>query len=180
MKRGGYERLAEFLSKRGQVIRVAPDNVCGVVHGKAGVIDLADGRKVGFIGSMNETRHGWQEHYEILWSDDSPEGVAWIEQEFNFLWNAAKPLPDAVCREITRRSRRREVNIDEVDAPEDIAPSVLVESPLYQEGFSLQPWQQGFVRECLERKSVVVGKSVDGRVDNGGRRMRKKKQIHTK
>jgi len=55
-----YQRLDAFLAKRGQVIRVAPDSVCGFVHGKAGVIERADGRKVGFIGSMNETRHGWQ------------------------------------------------------------------------------------------------------------------------
>lgn len=150
MNRERYQRLAAFLDKRGQVIRVAPDSVCGFVHGKAGVIDLADGRKLGFIGSMNETSNGWQSHYEILWSDDSPEGVAWIEAEFDYLWNAAKPLPDAVCREISRCSRRREVGIDEVVEPEQIAPAVLIESPLYREGFSLQPWQQGFVSECLK------------------------------
>lgn len=150
MNRERYQRLAAFLDKRGQVIRVAPDSACGFVHGKAGVIDLADGRKLGFMGSMNETSNGWQSHYEILWSDDSPEGVAWIEAEFDFLWNAAKPLPDAVCREISRCSRRREIGIDEVDEPEQLAPAVLIESPLYREGFSLQPWQQGFVSECLK------------------------------
>lgn len=150
MNRERYQRLAAFLDKRGQVIRVAPDSACGFVHGKAGVIDLADGRKLGFIGSMNETSNGWQSHYEILWSDDSPEGVAWIEAEFDYLWNAAKPLPDAVCREISRCSRRREIDIDEVDEPEQLAPAVLIESPLYREGFSLQSWQQGFVSECLK------------------------------
>jgi phosphatidylserine/phosphatidylglycerophosphate/cardiolipin synthase-like enzyme len=95
-----YRRLYTFLNKHGQAVRVAPDSVCGFLHGKAGVIELADGRKIGFIGSMNETRSGWQRHYEILWEDDSPEGVAWIETEFEFLWNAAKPLPKAVIREV--------------------------------------------------------------------------------
>jgi len=150
LNRERYQRLASFLEKRGQVIRVAPDSACGFVHGKAGVIDLANGRKLGFIGSMNETSSGWQSHYEILWSDDSPEGVAWIEAEFEFLWNVAKPLPDAVCREITRRSHRHEVSIEEVAEPGQIAPAALIESPLYREGFSLQPWQQGFVTECLK------------------------------
>ncbi|WP_236167515.1 phospholipase D-like domain-containing anti-phage protein [Pseudomonas fulva] len=150
LNRERYQRLASFLEKRGQVIRVAPDNACGFVHGKAGVIDLADGRRIGFIGSMNETSSGWQSHYEILWSDDSPDGVAWIEAEFDYLWNAAKPLPDAVCREITRRSHRHEVSIEDVEEPEQIAPAALIESPLYREGFSLQPWQQGFVTECLK------------------------------
>ena len=79
LNRSRYRRLDRFLAKRGQVIRVAPDSICGFVHGKAGVIELAGGRKLGFIGSMNETSSGWQRHYEILWEDDSPEGVAWIE-----------------------------------------------------------------------------------------------------
>ena len=147
--RDRYRRLDEFLTKRGQVIRVAPNQVCGFVHGKAGVIDLAEGRKIGFIGSMNETRHGWQEHYEILWEDDSPEGVAWIEAEFEYLWNAAKPLPQAVCKEIKRRSHRHEIILDDVTDVDMLAPAALIESPLYREGMSLLPWQQGFVAECV-------------------------------
>lgn len=145
-----YRRLDAFLERRGQVIRVAPDSVCGFVHGKAGVIEKADGRKLGFIGSMNETRHGWQQHYEILWEDDSPEGVTWIEAEFEYLWNAARPLPEAVCREVRRRGRRMEVTVQDVQEPEDLAPAALIESPLYREGMALQPWQQGFVTECLK------------------------------
>lgn len=147
--RDRYRRLDEFLTKRGQVIRVAPDRVCGFVHGKAGVIDLADGRKIGFIGSMNETRNGWQEHYEILWEDSSHEGVAWIEAEFDYLWNAAKPLPQAVCKEIKRRSHRHEIVLDDLEDDEQLAPAALIESPLYREGMCLQPWQQGFVSECV-------------------------------
>jgi superfamily II DNA or RNA helicase len=149
LNRERYQRLDAFLAKRGQVIRVAPDSVCGFVHGKAGVIERADGRKVGFIGSMNETRHGWQNHYEILWEDDSPDGVAWIEAEFDYLWNAARPLPDAVCREVRRRSRRYEILLPEIETEETLAPAALIESPLYREGMALQPWQQGFVTECL-------------------------------
>ncbi len=149
LNRERYRRLDAFLARRGQVIRVAPDSLCGFLHGKAGVIERADGRKVGFIGSMNETRHGWQQHYEILWEDDSPEGVAWIEAEFEHLWNAARPLPDAVCREVRRRGRRFEVELGEITTEETLAPAALIESPLYREGMSLQPWQQGFVTECL-------------------------------
>lgn len=149
LNRERYRRLDAFLAERGQVIRVAPDSLCGFLHGKAGVIELADGRRLGFIGSMNETRHGWQSHYEILWADDSPEGVAWIEDEFDFLWNAARPLPEAVCREVRRRSRRYEVQLPDLEVGESLAPAALIESPLYREGMALQPWQQGFVTECL-------------------------------
>ncbi|WP_419641791.1 SNF2-related protein, partial [Thiolapillus sp.] len=119
------------------------------LHGKAGVIELADGKKLGFIGSMNETRSGWQRHYEILWEDESTEGIAWIEEEFNFLWNAAKELPRAVIREVRRRGYRREVVFDEINEDTDLVPAALIESPLYREGLSLQPWQQGFITECI-------------------------------
>jgi superfamily II DNA or RNA helicase len=149
LNRERYQRLDAFLAKRGQVIRVAPDSVCGFVHGKAGVIERSDGRKLGFMGSMNETRHGWQRHYEILWEDDSPDGVAWIEAEFEYLWNAARPLPEAVRREVRRRGRRFEVPLPEIEAEDSLAPAALIESPLYREGMALQPWQQGFVTECL-------------------------------
>ena len=149
LNRDRYRRLDAFLAKHGQAVRVVPDSICGFLHGKAGVIELADGRKLGFIGSMNETISGWQRHYEILWEDDSSEGVAWIEKEFEFLWNAARPLPDAVIREVRRRGYRREVLFDEIDDDEDLAPAALIESPLYREGMSLQPWQQGFITECL-------------------------------
>jgi ERCC4-related helicase len=149
LNRDRYRRLDAFLAKHGQAVRVAPDSICGFLHGKAGVVELADGRKLGFIGSMNETRSGWQRHYEILWEDESPEGVSWIEQEFDFLWNAARPLPEAVAREVHRRGYRREVLVDEIDDDETLAPAALIESPLYREGLSLQPWQQGFVSECF-------------------------------
>lgn len=154
LNRERYRRLDAFLAKHGQAVRVAPDNICGFVHGKAGVITLADGRRLGFIGSMNETRSGWQRHYEILWEDESPEGVAWIEEEFDFLWNAAKSLPQAVIREVHRRGYRREIEFIEIEDEENLAPAALIESPLYREGQQLQPWQQGFLTECLRHQRL--------------------------
>ena len=154
LNRERYRRLDAFLAKHGQAVRIAPDDICGFVHGKAGVITLADGRRLGFIGSMNETRSGWQRHYEILWEDESPEGVAWIEEEFEFLWNAAKPLPKAVIREVHRRGYRREIEFIEIDDDESLAPAALIESPLYREGQQLQPWQQGFLTECLRHQRL--------------------------
>jgi superfamily II DNA/RNA helicase len=154
LNRERYRRLDAFLQKHGPAVRVAPDDICGFVHGKAGVITLADGRRVGFIGSMNETRSGWQRHYEILWEDESPEGVGWIEEEFDFLWNAARPLPQAVIREVHRRGYRREIEFTEIDDDENLAPAALIESPLYREGQQLQPWQQGFLTECLRHQRL--------------------------
>ncbi len=149
LERKRYRRLDGFLKRHGQAIRVAPDSVCGFVHGKAGVIECADGRKLGFIGSMNESRNGWQRHYEILWQDDSPEGVAWIEAEFQYLWDAARPLPDVIIKEVERQAHRCEVSFRDIEDDNQLAPAALIECPLYQQGMSLQPWQQGFVSETI-------------------------------
>ena len=66
------------------------------LHGKAGVIEDGDGGKTCFLGSINETRSAFAENYEILWEDNSAEGVARVEEEFESLWQDAYPLPDAI------------------------------------------------------------------------------------
>lgn len=150
LNRPRYELLYNFLGQHPDAIRVAPDDFCGFVHGKAGVIELHDGRRIGFMGSMNETRAGWQSHYEIVWSDESPEGVAWIQAEFEALWAKAVPLPRAVVQEVGRRAHRVEIELEEESEPDNLAPAALVESPMYQEGLSLSPWQRAFVAECMK------------------------------
>ncbi|KKI99565.1 phospholipase D-like domain-containing anti-phage protein [Prochlorothrix hollandica] len=150
LNRPRYQWLYEFLGNHPNAIRVAPDDFCGFVHGKAGVIELRDGRRIGFMGSMNETRAGWQSHYEIVWSDESPEGVDWIQAEFDALWAKAVPLPRAVVQEVGRRAHRVEIELDEQSDLDSLAPAVLVESPMYREGLSLSPWQRAFVTECLK------------------------------
>ena len=149
LQRDRYRRLDQFFARHGQAVRVAANSICGFLHGKAGVIERFDGRKIGFIGSMNETRSGWQHHYEILWEDQSAAGIAWIEAEFQYLWEAACPLPKAVIQEVRRCCDRREVDVARIEDDVDLAPAALIESPLYRQGMSLQPWQQGFISECF-------------------------------
>jgi hypothetical protein len=147
-----YQWLYDFLTRHPDAIRVAPDEFCGFVHGKAGVIWKKDGSRVGFIGSMNETRSGWQKNYEILWEDQSPEGIDWIEAEFAALWKKAVPLPRVIVQEIGRRARRVEIELGEQENEESVAPAALVESPMYREGLSLQPWQRAFVTESVRHR----------------------------
>jgi hypothetical protein len=112
-----YTRLYQLL-KNGKVnVRVVSANDAPFLHGKAGVIEARDGGKICFIGSLNETREGWQDHYEIVWEDRSVEGVAWVEEEFQYLWQRSVPLPDAIVEEIGRLSRKVEVEL------KDLAPA---------------------------------------------------------
>ena len=62
-------------------------------------------------------------------------------------------MPRVVIREVRRRGYRREVEFDDIEHSKDLAPAALIEAPLYKEGFSLQPWQQGFLTECLRHHS---------------------------
>jgi len=61
---------------------------------------------------------------------------------------------EAVIREVHRRGYRREIEFIEIEDEEDLAPAALIESPLYREGQQLQPWQQGFLTECLRHQRL--------------------------
>ncbi len=95
LHRDRYRGLHELLTSGHVEIRVVPkDRV--FVHGKAGVIEAADGSKTCFLGSINETKSAFAQNYEILWEDTSPEGVVWVEEEFEALWRDAFPLREIV------------------------------------------------------------------------------------
>ncbi|MBW2066673.1 MAG: helicase SNF2, partial [Deltaproteobacteria bacterium] len=55
-----FKRLFHLLSDGKLQVRVLPDSAFGLIHGKAGVITLADGSKTSFIGSINESKSAWQ------------------------------------------------------------------------------------------------------------------------
>ncbi len=44
------------------------------LHGKTGVIEAADGAKICFLGSINETKRAFAGNYEILWEDTPRRG----------------------------------------------------------------------------------------------------------
>lgn len=152
LHRERYRRLHELLTSGRVEIRVVPkDRV--FVHGKAGVIEAADGSKTCFLGSINETRGAFTQNYEILWEDASPEGVAWVEEEFDALWKDAYPLPDAVIEEIKRVAERVEISFEDAKAGE-FPGAALAESPIYRGGEQLQPWQRSFVTMFLQQRET--------------------------
>ncbi|MGH3265917.1 MAG: SNF2-related protein, partial [Trebonia sp.] len=160
-----YARLKQMLGARdgnGQPrveIRVIDRISAPLLHGKAGIITLADGRKTCFMGSVNETRNAWQDHYELLWEDESDEGIAWTQAEFDFLWANGVALPDAVIQEVERCADRVEIRVEDCPAwslggSTDLPRAALVESPIARAGDGLQPWQKAFVAEFLRHREV--------------------------
>jgi superfamily II DNA or RNA helicase len=153
MHRARYQRLYDVLKSGKVEVRVVPAVDAPFLHGKAGIIEQCDGSSSAFIGSLNETREGWSDHYEIVWEDRSEEGVAWVEAEFRHLWDRSVPLPDAIVEEIGRCARKYEVRVEDL-SPGDLAAAALVEAPIYRRGEELKPWQRSFVGLFLEHREA--------------------------
>ena len=68
-----FKKLYEFLVSGKMEVRVLPDEAFGLVHGKAGVITLANDSTTSFMGSTNESLTAWKLNYEMVWEDDSTE-----------------------------------------------------------------------------------------------------------
>lgn len=152
LHRTRYRYLHDLLTNGRVEIRVVPkDRV--FIHGKAGVIEAADGSKTCFLGSINETKSAFAHNYEILWEDPSREGVTWVEEEFDALWKDAYPLPDAIIEEIKRVADRVEIRFDEV-RPAELPAAALAECPIYRGGEQLQPWQRSFVTLFLQHRET--------------------------
>jgi superfamily II DNA or RNA helicase len=151
LHRERYRRLHDLLRTGRMEIRIVPkDRV--FIHGKAGVIEAGDGSKTSFLGSINETRSAFASNYELLWEDPSPEGVAWVEEEFDSLWKDSYALPDAIVEEVARVAERIEIRFDE--ALDDLPGAALAESPIYRGGEQLQPWQRSFVTMFLAHRET--------------------------
>ncbi|MBP9867199.1 MAG: DEAD/DEAH box helicase family protein, partial [Candidatus Pacebacteria bacterium] len=138
------EKLYTLIRSGKLEIRVLPDEVFGFIHGKAGVITYPDGNKTSFLGSMNESQSGWERNYELVWEDSSSEAVAWVQEEFDVLWNSdkARPLIDFIVDDIKRIAERKIVyQIEQISKPEE----TIVESPVYRQQLGLWEHQKQFV-----------------------------------
>lgn len=152
-------RLHQFLASGKLQVKVLPDQYFGLIHGKAGVITLKDGTKTSFLGSVNESKSAWTLNYELMWEDDSPEAVAWVQEEFDALWthHAAVPLAEFIVEDIERLSKRVIINSvkewsDEVLAnAENPEPApALVEAPVYRKQAGLWEHQKYFVKLAFD------------------------------
>lgn len=143
------KKLYNYLTTSKIQVRVLPNDVFGLIHGKAGVITKSDGSKIAFIGSMNETYGGWGEkgNYEIAWVDDDNASIQWVQDEFDALWThpMARPLTSFIIEDLQRIINRQVIyNIPEWRKDKNPA-STVIESPVYRKEFGLWEHQKYFV-----------------------------------
>jgi hypothetical protein len=154
LARERYRRLHDLLASGRMKVRVVPrdpDNV--FVHGKAGVIEHADGRVYSFVGSANDSAAGFRHAYEILWGDEDPGAATWVREDFEHFWQQGVDLPDAVVKHIAAMANRIEYrSIEAARGADGAVPTdaVLAERPIYKGGQILRSWQKRFVQTCVE------------------------------
>lgn len=102
----------------------------GMFHQKSGVFTFADGSKVGFDGSANETASGYDRNYESLqvfrsWAPTDGERLALVEEELNAQWIhlddhlIVVPLSEASLELIRTRAR----SLDDEAKPTTAVPA---------------------------------------------------------
>jgi hypothetical protein len=156
-----YRALYEALVSRKMVVRVLPDTAFGLIHGKAGVVRYADGSGTAFLGSVNETASAWKINYELLWEDDDPETLAWVQEEFDTLWNDVRAVDLACCpfiiQDVQRIISRRIIepqDLKTIADPVAAAASAAVESPVFRRDLGLMPHQKYFAMLALQRHRI--------------------------
>lgn len=142
-------KLYKFLVTGKMEVRVLPNEVFGLIHGKAGVITRNDGRKVAFMGSMNETYSGWGKggNYEIAWVDEDKDAIEWVQSEFDALWGhpLARQLTSFIIEDIKRIAERKVIyDITQWRVSNNPASSI-IETPVYRKEFGLWEHQKYFV-----------------------------------
>ena len=153
-----YKALFDALTSGRVEVRVLPDSAFGLIHGKAGVIRRADGSATAFLGSVNESASAWKLNYELLWEDDAPETVRWVQEEFDALWNDPRAMDLSCCpfivQDIDRIISRRVIEpkeFQETVDPTQAAAAAAIETPVYRREQGLWPHQKYFSRLALER-----------------------------
>ena len=153
-----YRALYEALTHKKIEVRVLPDSAFGLIHGKAGVVRRSDGTATAFLGSVNESASAWKVNYELLWEDNDPDTIAWVQEEFDALWNDPRAIDLACCpfiaQDVQRIIGRRIIEPEELKATADataVAAAVAVESPVYRREQGLWPHQKYFAQLALER-----------------------------
>jgi superfamily II DNA or RNA helicase len=130
-------------------IRLVPDSEFGFVHGKGGVIEGNWGR-TSFIGSANDSARAWTKNYELVWEDDTPESVAWVQEEFDALWEKALPLSEFIIKQIGRLAQRTVIEHVGPWKEKPTPAPLLAEVPTATELFGFWDHQKYFINLAFQ------------------------------
>ena len=154
--------LGDVAAGRTFEIRIVADCEFGFVHGKAGVLRGADGAATAFIGSANDSQRAWSQNYELVWEDDSPESVAWVQEEFDALWERGFPMSEFMVKQIGRLGKRTIIeHVGDWKAKPEVGP-ILAEVPTCTELFGFWDHQKYFIKKAFEEHRRYQGREGRG------------------
>jgi len=131
-------------------IRIVPDCEFGFVHGNAGVMRYANGKATSFIGSANDTERAWSKNYELVWEDDTPESIQWVQEEFDALWDRGFPVSEFIVKQIGRLGQRTIIeHVGDWRKNPGVGP-VLAEVPTCTELFGFWDHQKYFIKKAFD------------------------------
>ena len=147
--------LAYLIEEGFLEIKVAftpPDKKMGIYHEKVGIVTDADGNRIVFTGSLNETINAFHNNYESIvvfnsW-EESKEYADEMQSDFEELWNdhdkdlEVIEFPDVV-KEKFRFRRKETLNLD-IDEKEEeaIKPEIKKGIPHIPDGFEFRQYQK--------------------------------------
>ena len=149
--------IGDSVAGRKFEIRIVPDCELGFIHGKAGVVRYADRRPTSFIGSANDSERAWSRNYELVWEDDAPESVKWVQEEFDALWKRGFPVSEFIVKQIGRLGQRTIIEhvADWKKKPE--IGAVLAEVPTCTELFGFWDHQKYFIKKAFDEHRRYAG-----------------------
>lgn len=130
-------------------IRLVPDSEFGFVHGKGGIVE-GDWGKTSFIGSANDSARAWTKNYELVWEDDTPESVKWVQEEFDALWDKGFPLSEFIVKQIGRLSQRTVIEHVGPWKEKPTPAPLLAEVPTATELFGFWDHQKYFINLAFQ------------------------------
>lgn len=144
-----FQVLHEMLSSSGAngrhfEVRVVSDSEFGFVHGKGGIIEGPTGT-TSFIGSANDSANAWTKNYELVWEDDDPESVAWLQEEFDALWAKGFCLSEFIVKQLGRLGQRTVIEHVGAWRQTPKPEPVLAEVPTATELFGFWDHQKYFI-----------------------------------
>lgn len=158
--------LASLIATGRLEIKVAftpPQKTTGMYHEKIGVLYDAEGNRIAFTGSMNETINAFHNNYESivvfnsLVSEDF-QRVNDLEADFNSLWEGKEDnisivdFPQVVTKKLTAYKKGELPPIDyfEVEDAADLLPPA-IGIPMIPQGVSLHEYQQDAIEEWAKQ-----------------------------
>jgi hypothetical protein len=138
-------------------IRIVPDSEFGFVHGKGGILRYPDGHATSFIGSANDSHNAWAKNYELVWEDDDPEGIQWVQEEFDALWERGFPITEYIVKQIGRLGERTIIEHVGEWREKPTPGSILAEVPTCTELFGFWDHQKYFIKRAFDEHMLYQG-----------------------